>query len=158
MRGEDVEATTTDMDSPETPPRAWGRRPACLLFTDQLRNTPTCVGKTLHRRKGHGLQRKHPHVRGEDQPRIKHERTDVGNTPTCVGKTGRGYKAHLNWKKHPHVRGEDAYKLAWLGGTLETPPRAWGRPCREPIGPKDRRNTPTCVGKTVPFVENTMRL
>ena len=109
VRGEDLSSSLQSSSSPETPPRAWGRRPAGSWPRGRPRNTPTCVGKTdaggAH---GGGLQ-KHPHVRGEDRlmglkwrgnqetpprawgrppppsPYMEQER----NTPTCVGKTTR---------------------------------------------------------------------
>ncbi len=72
-----------------------------------MRNTPTCVGKTLSNDKFKWKQEKHPHVCGEDEfatadiavaeetpPRVWGRLTSaasktnmVGNTPTCVGKT-----------------------------------------------------------------------
>ena len=75
---------------------------------------------------------------------------DGGNTPTSVGKTScGGNKATTAWK-HPHERGEDPLKRRGIRGSLETPPRAWGR--RPQHRDMDRRpgNTPTSVGKTWP--------
>ena len=94
------------------------------------------------------LNKKHPHVRGEDPSRsssraakgetpprawgrllafrfgIRHS----GNTPTCVGKTV-AVAAHVGiGRKHPHVRGEDGMLLPGTPSNRETPPRAWGRP------------------------------
>ena len=50
------------------------------------------------------------------------------NTPTCVGKTFTGVGFKLAGKKHPHVRGEDPAGPPAGRASLETPPRAWGRP------------------------------
>ena len=53
-------------------------------------------------------------------------------------------------EKHPHVRGEDGSPQDDIVGVLETPPRAWGRQsCGHHNGDR-HRNTPTCVGKTLP--------
>jgi len=72
-----------------------------------LRNTPTCVGKTMGTRVHENQEEKHPHVCGEDRtchvspisnretpPRVWGRLTAVltpllayRNTPTCVGKT-----------------------------------------------------------------------
>ena len=55
-------------------------------------------------------------------------------------------------QKHPHVRGEDTIRAASLYLRRETPPRAWGRLYTLLLQSFLRRNTPTCVGKTRPFV------
>src|SRR5690606_9242548 len=107
VRGEDCPSRLSINGSPETPPRAWGRRTAGCAIHLCAGNTPTCVGKTAFRRGGSYRKRKHPHVRGEDAtingecvscmetpPRAWGRRqslcvrcTPKGNTPTCVGKT-----------------------------------------------------------------------
>ena len=111
---------------------------------------------------------KHPHGRGEDPMPPKKprgvpetpprawgrrrrqlcERTILRNTPTGVGKTVWVCHAVTTNKKHPHGRGEDAVSRIGRCGSLETPPRAWGR--LSPVEPVVRlaRNTPTGVGKT----------
>ena len=109
-------------------PRAWGRRLLLYQFGVGVR-TPTCVGKTRALSLTGLFEEKHPHVRGEDSL--------VQEYPP------------LAWK-HPHVRGEDSgmtFRSApgrntptWRRGktmeqqrdtvTMETPPRAWGRPLR----------------------------
>ena len=148
MRGEDFFARTYGTAKGETPPHAWGRLASVLPHLPSLRNTPTCVGKTIDTLRSLGVEQKHPHMRGEDalkmvrcQPTSETPPhawgrlastamagTDVGNTPTCVGKTqGRKPRSYAS-QKHPHMRGED--------------PRPW-RSCGAWW-----RNTPTCVGKT----------
>ena len=67
-------------------------------------------------------------MRGED----RHVEAAMGGTP-----------------KHPHVRGEDKIEASREGLSLETPPRAWGRPRNLVRGCFQQRNTPTCVGKTI---------
>ncbi len=94
---------------------------------NNIGNTPTCVGKTLLWRIDIYLNRKHPHVRGEDtrkayqllsqvetpprawgRRRSKGRRRErLGNTPTCVGKTPQWRLVVQPLGKHPHVRGED---------------------------------------------------
>ncbi len=65
-RGED-QPPVPDRNPPgETPPRAWGRPQIFWECVDELRNTPTGVGKTPMQM-AHGIsQAKHPHGRGED--------------------------------------------------------------------------------------------
>ena len=72
------------------------------------------------------------------------------NTPTCVGKTAWLEHAGCVLEKHPHVRGENWDLDRAKRAGLETPPRAWGKPQRAPRRRSDCRNTPTCVGKTLP--------
>ena len=112
------------------------------------RNTPTCVGKTPPYRHGRRHSRKHPHVRGEDSVVALGIPGGCRNTPTCVGKTyPRPLSAQI-WQKHPHVRGEDFARVWAAAWTMETPPRAWGRPCPGRNRKRPDGNTPTCVGKT----------
>ena len=80
--------------------------------------------------------------------RARRRMQTTGNTPTGVGKT---WPARRRWgrrSKHPHGRGEDAKLAAGRLGSLETPPRAWGRHPRPPGFRTHRGNTPTGVGKT----------
>ena len=51
---------------PETPPRAWGRQYGNHEKHMTMRNTPTCVGKTVATPIKRHITQKHPHVRGED--------------------------------------------------------------------------------------------
>ena len=53
----------------------------------------------------------------------------------------------ISWK-HPHGRGEDDETLTGILGSLETPPRTWGRRPRSATMSEALRNTPTDVGKT----------
>ncbi len=65
-RGEDNPATRLPIHWVETPPRAWGR-PVCGVISALVTgNTPTGVGKTLHRPDTSRAGWKHPHGRGED--------------------------------------------------------------------------------------------
>ena len=93
-----------------------------------MRNTPTCVGKTVQTS---GTTRRAQ----ETPPRAwgrRIERSSVAfglrNTPTCVGKTASQEARCLH--------------------RLETPPRAWGRRERREYRGDESGNTPTCVGKT----------
>ena len=47
VRGEDSQPAKANPSGSETPPRAWGRPSSHIGQTYFLRNTPTCVGKTL---------------------------------------------------------------------------------------------------------------
>ncbi len=72
----------------------------------------------------------------------------AGNTPTGVGKTPDDFHWPSDPQKHPHGRGEDYQDPIDDSLTVETPPRAWGRPndgCEPRMG---FGNTPTGVGKT----------
>ena len=115
VRGEDCAMSKAPNPSPETPPRAWGRRLFIFLNFSPRGNTPTCVGKTHAERARTRRYRKHPHVRGEDTgshcqaifyketpPRAWGRRFPSAltyhshrNTPTCVGKTLRDYSLFL---------------------------------------------------------------
>ena len=126
-RGEDGLSFVPDTNSPETPPRAWGRRPDRGKSTRQDGNTPTGVGKTLRWPRPRHARKKHPHGRGEDlRVVVDMERTaetpprawgrrktrstlcsQGGNTPTGVGKTRSSEAARELLRKHPHGRGED---------------------------------------------------
>ncbi len=66
VRGEDLQPEACRTPCLETPPRAWGRPRGSRMPAGPLRNTPTCVGKTLALAHGYGRPEKHPHVRGED--------------------------------------------------------------------------------------------
>ncbi len=50
------------------------------------------------------------------------------------------------------MRGEDTSLRICLYLTRETPPHAWGRPRPRRTVPWRTGNTPTCVGKTRPFL------
>ncbi len=76
------------------------------------------------------------------------------NTPTCVGKTAYRTGARDVLRKHPHMRGEDKQPALTLVCCLETPPHAWGRLIRACAWPCIGGNTPTCVGKTMPFFKS----
>ncbi len=172
VRGEDLNDVKTDWGHEETPPRAWGRRCRDGQQPERRRNTPTCVGKTCAGWTASSESQKHPHVRGEDavgccgqaqgvetpprawgrrheQHRAVHRR---GNTPTCVGKTRYQHHGLCRLQKHPHVRGEDAMSREPKDYKAETPPRAWGRRCAARRSSRSKGNTPTCVGKTPPFL------
>ena len=168
MRGEDQKWHQLLQKKTETPPRAWGRQTRTHCEISAARNTPTCVGKTQRSRWQLTCTRKHPHVRGEDPRRLTQTATSIEtpprawgrpnltrsqiniirNTPTCVGKTVASLICWSAIQKHPHVRGEDFRCWPALGKSLETPPRAWGRPTRLAKKQALVRNTPTCVGKT----------
>ena len=148
-RGEDFAWVRGSPSQIETPPRAWGRPQAGAASGFVLRNTPTSVGKTAAPMTVAASCWKHPHERGEDvlpaavlrwtletPPRAwgrresgSSSRKGVGNTPTSVGKTAQDGVRVTMRRKHPHERGEDNSSSMKDMRTLETPPRAWGRPC-----------------------------
>ena len=55
----------------ETPPRTWGRPKYGVRQHDIAGNTPTHVGKTSESNATAEACEKHPHARGEDEPRRK---------------------------------------------------------------------------------------
>ena len=65
-RGEDSCCPPGVRFAPETPPRAWGRRKEFASAVFLPGNTPTGVGKTIHRLDRFCNIQKHPHGRGED--------------------------------------------------------------------------------------------
>ena len=65
-RGEDTSMHLKTKAGTETPPRAWGRLYVFLDRYEDLRNTPTGVGKTYLEGPVDRWTRKHPHGRGED--------------------------------------------------------------------------------------------
>src|SRR5690625_1224050 len=168
MRGEDCINLTDGAVNWETPPHAWGRLWRRCTHDAYGGNTPTCVGKTYPEGRGFIHMVKHPHMRGEDFPRLSglHHHVDTrphawgrlslpspllsipGNTPTCVGKTQAASEWRQPHEKHPHMRGEDNIPVNTDAVQLETPPHAWGRPCLCSSFFISFRNTPTCVGKT----------
>ena len=66
MRGEDYKKKFNQQANMETPPRAWGRPIGIPPAVEDMRNTPTCVGKTKSNKSAGQKAKKHPHVRGED--------------------------------------------------------------------------------------------
>ena len=176
-RGEDQEFASVRNWATETPPRAWGRPENGALIVEEHGNTPTGVGKTGAVVIQHAVGQKHPHGRGEDAlpplpPTSKIETPPrawgrprarcigagwPGNTPTGVGKTPHAALRRGSGRKHPHGRGEDCGRLRAVRHPGETPPRAWGRlaPCG--AGGRDRRNTPTGVGKTLRLMSSAAR-
>ena len=126
------------------------------------------MGKTSSMTQAETRIEKHPHERGEDSssrmrfmlcsetpPRawgrphqIPTKAAALGNTPTSVGKTRFGQTLFDAHKKHPHERGEDSIANERRDWTMETPPRAWGRPTITGARKGKLRNTPTSVGKT----------
>ena len=152
----------------ETPPRAWGRRAHAQASLALPRNTPTGVGTTAQWRLPTRLSQKHPHGRGDDvasgaaskksreTPPRAWGRLQRGlccgqicrNTPTGVGTTANAFVAWQANEKHPHGRGDDLEQAVNEQESLETPPRAWGRPAGVARFDHNPRNTPTGVGTT----------
>ena len=53
MHGEDPDDDAKHLIPVETPPRAWGRLGPKALDYYNLRNTPTCMGKTIEYQHAH---------------------------------------------------------------------------------------------------------
>jgi len=125
-RGEYCERLNPASHRAETPPHTWGIQPVKMQSMNTSRNTPTHVGNTCRRNTLPGLQRKHPHTRGEYFSHInlslpsaetpphtwgiriapRGEAGADGNTPTHVGNTFRHGQREILDRKHPHTRGE----------------------------------------------------
>ena len=71
MRGEDASGVRRYGAELETPPHAWGRLFVVKVCAPNVRNTPTCVGKTALMNSIAALYEKHPHMRGEDKSRCR---------------------------------------------------------------------------------------
>ncbi len=70
MHGEDFISEVALLDAPETPPHAWGRPIQKNKINADLRNTPTCMGKTDVYAFKPERNWKHPHMHGEDREPI----------------------------------------------------------------------------------------
>ena len=86
MRGEDQRTAATTRCAAETPPRAWRRFTAEAVRITVGRNTSTCVEKINEGFAKFVQEKKHLHVRGEDQSPAVPEAPVEGNTSTCVEK------------------------------------------------------------------------
>ena len=167
--GEDPIKFTIDHGAPETPPRVWGRLTGNKTPFRYTGNTPTGVGKTHKVFAYNKLIWKHPHGCGEDKYIAKKQSIQIEtpprvwgrpvpaprpflgsrNTPTGVGKTMSKISRERRHWKHPHGCGEDLQCRTLALGSMETPPRVWGRQLINNEKSDAHRNTPTGVGKTV---------
>ena len=151
-----------------TSPRAWGKpsRDRCALA--DVRNIPTCVGKTPSGRPSEPSGPEHPHVRGENLRPLHPDWGNLGtsprawgkrrrsarvrclfrNIPTCVGKTRGWSPRRTPGAEHPHVRGENIPHTRRGRRVHGTSPRAWGKRTGIADALEAVRNIPTCVGKT----------
>jgi hypothetical protein len=172
VRGEDGLSAFKQRGWDGAPPRAWGGHPQRLDLTNQVRSTPTCVGRTQSAAAPPSPESEHPHVRGEDSrrrgapeclegapPRAWGGRFDFPlrggdprSTPTCVGRTQQRLGCALGLPEHPHVRGEDAGTRFFGSVSTGAPPRAWGGHLGRGGAGWHARSTPTCVGRTAQWV------
>ena len=113
--GENSTTITRETTCTGTPPRVWGKPGANLSKLSLFRYTPRVWGKLM-------LSQSH-----RQTPRY---------TPTCVGKTRSQSQAITRTQVHPHVCGENVI-TNFSGYTYTgTPPRVWGKRCRDfPIAP-----------------------
>ncbi len=125
--GEDPSTTARVPAQSGSPPRAWRgpshdtRRPA------QSRLTPTGVGRTLTWTFRVTPPPAHPHGRG---------------------RTPRRTVRRPNCSAHPHGRGEDVEPQQLVAAGEGSPPRAWGGHRQSDRTGRQRRLTPTGVGRT----------
>ena len=168
MRGENFAIMKRTGEMAGTSPHAWGKHREGAARVARNRNIPTCVGKTVRRRRRRDREPEHPHMRGENsiprkvvgdgvgtsphawgkrQPDRKGQRARR-NIPTCVGKTDHGRYSSVAFQEHPHMRGENHYAHAKEKHPYGTSPHAWGKHLRPCKFTTISRNIPTCVGKT----------
>ena len=150
LRGEDADIGGLLDIGKETPPLARGRHGEYAASASCGRNTPAFAGKTHGSLKSKKPRRKHPRLRGEDDPFGDRDAERRGNTPACAGKTGPTRVIEGHCQKHPRLRGEDASTSAVPAASMETPPLARGRPPKEEDFRERHGNTPACAGKTSP--------
>ena len=68
VRGENLSACLVPSALMETSPRAWRKQPHQVRYSEWERNISTCVEKTHQMRSHPCRNRKHLHVRGENDP------------------------------------------------------------------------------------------
>ncbi len=76
-------------------------------------------------------------------------------TPTRVGKTCPWYSRRDRRKDHPHACGENMPTTFKIALTMGSPPRVWGKQGTDMYALTYTRITPTRVGKTTGFADNT---
>ena len=133
VRGEDFVIPARKFLQRGSPPRAWGRSQHERWLIQLHRFTPTCVGKMPRFRWPTARAAVHPHVRGEDFKRRNAPGLMAGSPPRAWGRCALVIQPPRGIAVHPHVRGEDSALVARTA--------------------KNRRFTPTCVGK----MENSMK-
>ncbi len=151
-----------------SPPHAWGQRQRRLRPAWLGRFTPTCVGTTSRARLRRIWPTVHPHMRGDNNHRQRHDLVANGSpphawgqlpapasawrrrrfTPTCVGTTLSSRSATFSLSVHPHMRGDNLGGASGNLVTLGSPPHAWGQRISEVVVSRGLRFTPTCVGTT----------
>ena len=90
----------------------------------------------------------HPHAGGENALRVLAMARCSRFTPTRVGKTASPVAVRTASAVHPHAGGEN---VGWGGNNCVncgSPPRGWGKPYSAFGRWRDKRFTPTRVGKT----------
>src|SRR2546428_16605 len=107
VRGDDLVGVFGVVVLVGTPPRAWGRRFQGPDGTEELRNTPTCVGTTLALAHAFGPVIGTPPRAWGRRSSAPESTSGRRNTPTCVGTTCRPARRGRALPEHPHVRGDD---------------------------------------------------
>ena len=77
-------------------------------------------------------------------------------TPTCVGKTSSKKVTPVPSPVHPHVCGENSRARWNKGSILGSPPRVWGKHMLGVHRIVCDWFTPTCVGKTLSKLTNSL--
>ena len=132
----------------EKHPRGRGENPTAIAPVQEIVKHPRGRGENLERRRSvcRGVETP-PRARGKPGGLGK-ARVLFGNTPAGAGKTKSILQALFALWKHPRGRGENASAEITSAKSLETPPRARGKP---PTGAALMRvsgNTPAGAGKT----------
>ena len=128
--GENIPLAGQMLDGTDSPPRLWGKPNCPCRRSPWRRFTPTLVGKTYEPKASQSLSKVHPHACGENVPRLVFRYLDHGSPPRLWGKRRSGTRTQA---------------------PIGSPPRLWGKPQRPRVGGRQRRFTPTLVGKTEAF-------
>ena len=172
MCGESMALSISSIAIVGSPPHVWGKPYSNAGNNYDYRITPTCVGKAHLEELPEPATWDHPHMCGESllglllpperpgsPPHVwgKLAGAVVHNyklriTPTCVGKASESTRKSFPAKDHPHMCGESPMTPASTSESMGSPPHVWGKLIILFQIIKDRRITPTCVGKA-PYEE-----
>ena len=152
-----------------SPPHVWGNRGLGSFVIEELRFTPTRVGKSscgcvlVTRRPvhphtcgeiysvGHAARRLRgspPHVWGNQRER-EYRAGEHRFTPTRVGKSVRPIPISAPGTVHPHTCGEIQFGGSDFKCANGSPPHVWGNLAAHEQFMRTERFTPTRVGKSI---------
>ena len=127
--GENVPQFTGVPVGQGTPPRVWGKRPACTIENRYIDGTPPRVwGKPTPPKPLPGAGRYTPTRVGKTGGVQSRSNERYRYTPTRVGKTLEHSFDFCQNMVHPHACGENVWSILPAHGFKGTPPRVWGKP------------------------------